>query len=189
MAIKLIHFPLQNRAERKKCAVHIFSERAGLREDKSVGKNLISPVTFSISQSSYVQNTLLTKTILEQMKSKIHEFLNGKTKRMSKKLILITTMILATLTTFAGNRTNNDLRKFISNNVAYPSFLKKTNNPEKVTVSFTIKEDGTLQVISVNTENEQLKNHVTKELKDIKVKPAMINTEAVYTMDIVFIKK
>jgi len=104
-----------------------------------------------------------------------------------KTLILITAFFLSTLAALAGT-TNDDLRKLISKNIAYPSFLKK-NAPEKVTVSFKIKEDGSLQVLSVGTDNERLKQYLVDELKDIRVKNSLINTQAVYTMHINFQKK
>lgn len=57
----------------------------------------------------------------------------------------------------------------IRGKVAFPEELIDQNVNEKVTVEFKIKEDKTIEVISVETLNEYLKTYVKKQIEAISL--------------------
>ena len=103
-----------------------------------------------------------------------------------KKIILLSAMVIASMPGFAATTGNDALRKFISQNIAFPEFLKTPNMSEKVTVSFVICDDRSIEIKSISTDNDQLKAHLKRELETLKVKPEFKFTETLYTMNLSF---
>jgi hypothetical protein len=74
-------------------------------------------------------------------------------------------------TLMAGNHGQNKgelLRKEVVSQVAFPKSVT-SGSEQKVNVSFTVDEKGVLTLVQIDAPNEQLKNHIRKELSGIKL--------------------
>ena len=74
----------------------------------------------------------------------------------------------------------------IQSKVTYPELAEENGFESSVKVSFTIKDDNTVEVISTSGTSSYFINHVEKVLDGVKVKPGCNVDGRIYTTKISF---
>jgi hypothetical protein len=84
----------------------------------------------------------------------------------------------------AGNISGNDgLVTQIQKEVSYPDFLK---GKVDVRISFQVKEDGSVELIDINTGDLRLKEYVITSLGALHFKKGTYTSGTVYSMNLSF---
>lgn len=78
------------------------------------------------------------------------------------------------------------VRQAIVSKVIYPEFAVNEGIEGTVYARFTISKDGLIQVIQVESCNEELKTYVSSKLKEIKIEVNEQVAEEVYNMKFKF---
>jgi hypothetical protein len=91
------------------------------------------------------------------------------------KIFLPIMLLLFSASTFSARAGENkfnvsELRNTISKKISVPDNLRTPNFSGSVLVSFEIKEDGHIDVIAVNSANEELGIHVEQQLEKMLLK-------------------
>jgi len=86
-----------------------------------------------------------------------------------KTLILTLVFAIAfAVNTFAsGINPKNDIKKTLSKEISYPEFAKEQKLEGVVMVSFSINENGFINIDLTNASNEDLKEYVVGKLKNL----------------------
>jgi len=103
-----------------------------------------------------------------------------------KKLIILLAIVFTGITAADAGNGDKKINSLISKNLKVPSSLKNTNLNEKVNVQFKIAETGKATVISVETENSELKNYIINQFPKIDFNNATDKQEGLYFIDINF---
>jgi hypothetical protein len=111
--------------------------------------------------------------------------------KTSIKILALTAMLLVGQfsTLMADNKgpsMKDRLRKEVMSQVAFPKEIA-SGTEQKVNVSFTVDENGIVKLIHIDSKEDQLKKHISKELNGIKLlsKNYLVGVE--YKMSINFI--
>ena len=80
------------------------------------------------------------------------------------------------------------LRKEVMSQVAFPKEIQ-SGTEQKINVTFTIDENGVIKLIDIESREEQLKKHITKELEGIKLMGKNYLTGVEYKMSFTFISQ
>ena len=78
------------------------------------------------------------------------------------------------------------LKKEVLKQIAFPKQIK-SGTEQKINVSFTVNAAGEIELINIESKDEQLKNHIQKELEAIKLRSQNYLTDVVYKMSFTFI--
>ena len=84
--------------------------------------------------------------------------------------MLMTTLgIVAAVPSKVDRSEKEKARNEIIRTVTAPSFYLEEGQPDEVRVHLAVMEDGSVKVLAINSANEQLKDFVLTQLKDLKV--------------------
>jgi hypothetical protein len=114
---------------------------------------------------------------------------NLKLKVMKTKLLLIATMLIASITMGYAkdpNPTEVNLKKIINKEISYPKAAIEQNIEGEVTVEFKVTADGKIEVINCYTNQGVLYTHVMKSLENITITPDEQLTGKTFTIQFDF---
>ncbi len=80
------------------------------------------------------------------------------------------------------------LRKEVMSQIAFPKEMA-SGTEQKVNVSFTVDENGIINVIHIDSKEEQLKKHISKELSSLKLHSKNYLVGVEYKMSFTFISE
>lgn len=111
--------------------------------------------------------------------------------KTSIKILGLTAMLLVGQfsTLMADNKGPNmrdRLRKEVMSQVAFPKEIQ-SGTEQKINVTFTVDEKGIVKLLNIDSKEEQLKKHISKELEGLKLlgKNYLVGVE--YKMSFTFI--
>tara|TARA_R110002072_G_scaffold288296_1_gene454401 strand:- start:846 stop:1193 length:348 start_codon:yes stop_codon:yes gene_type:complete len=78
------------------------------------------------------------------------------------------------------------LSEQISQNIDYPSFSKLPLSYEKISLKFYISENFELKIKEIDADNEQLKEYVEQQLKDLVLNTDSGNINHTYSINLIF---
>lgn len=123
------------------------------------------------------------KPHINTLKNSIKEVIgNGIIKKSS---VLITAGILASFSANAKvdvtpSVTISDASKTIKDHIKFPNLVMDFNKEEKVNVVFTVNETGNVNLVVVNTLNENLKNIIQTQF--VKLKLSNLKANSAYSV-------
>lgn len=74
----------------------------------------------------------------------------------------------------------------VQKGIPYPIYLKEKNESAQARVSFVIREDGTVQVLEINTGDKALRKHVESTLSNMQFDKGSFEPGQVINMSITF---
>lgn len=83
---------------------------------------------------------------------------------------------------FSGN---DNIKKQIQKEISFPEFLKGKKQKNEVKVSFTVDANGKAVIVTINTEDAELKKYVQQKMETMKF-AADENESEVHNMNLVF---
>lgn len=78
------------------------------------------------------------------------------------------------------------VKEMVSHKIKYPAFASEQKIEGEVYVSFTVKNDGKVNIIRTNSANEELGNYVVEKLQSISFKQTDIEEGKTFNMKFVF---
>src|SRR6218665_4008985 len=91
-----------------------------------------------------------------------------------KAVVLLAGMFLATSVTFAGNG-ENLVDRLVKRKVSYPEALRAQGVEATVNVKLRVVAGGLVEIIAIDSESEEMKAAVEKQLRQLKFKnPAQV---------------
>ena len=99
-----------------------------------------------------------------------------------KAIVLLAGMVISGAVAFAGNG-ETLIDKLVKRRVSYPEALKAKGIEATVNVKLRLIENGEVEILSIDSESEELKASVEKQLKSLKFRNAasFIGEEFNYT--------
>ena len=86
-----------------------------------------------------------------------------------KVAVLLVGMLVAASTTFAGNG-ETLLDRVVKRNVSYPEALRAKGVEATVHVKLKVLTGGAIEILAIDSESEEMKTAVEKQLKQLKFK-------------------
>ena len=84
--------------------------------------------------------------------------------------IFITGTVIANTPVPASKSAIKEVSKYLKEELTYPNFAFETNLEGSVVVSMLVQEDGSLKVEQANCKSCYMRNHVIKEINNLKNK-------------------
>jgi hypothetical protein len=103
---------------------------------------------------------------------------------MKRIVLLIVLIVFTSIATQAG--TGNSIHSQITRQIKMPAELKNEKLNETVKVEFTILENGTVNVLKVQTNKPELKEYITSRFSSLELKNVQEKTNEIYLIDINF---
>jgi outer membrane lipoprotein-sorting protein len=116
-------------------------------------------------------------------------------KKMKTKLFTILTLIVLSVVSqgFAAEgskvapKASDAVAELVKAKIQFPKFLKKEGiSKTQVIVEFKVKEDGTLNILSTNQNDERVKNYVIEQMENINILDANFESNEVYVLKLNF---
>ncbi len=79
-----------------------------------------------------------------------------------------------------NNRIPTDTRNSMYNELQYPKFAQDDQKQDLVVISFTYKEDGFMQVLSINSSDQELNQYIISKLENIRLKDGSVTIGKAY---------
>jgi len=86
-----------------------------------------------------------------------------------KAIVLLVVMLVATSTTFAGNG-ETLVDRLVKRTVSYPEALRLKGIEATVHVKLIVRAGGNIEILAIDSESEEMKLAVEKQLKQLKFK-------------------
>lgn len=111
-----------------------------------------------------------------------------KTYTMKRTILLILLALTLTPAAFASgnNSGNGELLHRITNRLIFSEAEKETLGDGLAVVSFTINNQGCIEIVQVDASTEEQKAAVTEKLQGFFIENAPVATNAVYSIQVHF---
>lgn len=73
-----------------------------------------------------------------------------------------------------------DTRKAINDQLSYPKFAQDDQKQDLVMVSFTYSEDGYMEILSINSSDEELNPYIISKLENIRLRDGSVTIGKAY---------
>lgn len=114
---------------------------------------------------------------------------------MKMKLITLLTLIVLGVVSQGfsaeGSKTartpNTVVGELVKEKIAFPTFLKKEGvSKTQIIVQFKVKEDGTLDIINTNQQDERVKKYVLEQMENIQILDVEYDSKETYFLKLNF---
>ncbi len=119
----------------------------------------------------------------------LHIISLNKNKMKTKQFLAAIFFVLISSVTFGAKpeaKIPNNLVKHISEKIIYPSDALESKMQGFVLVSFVVNSEGFVEVEGINSDNEELKEFVEKELLSIRLCPYDLSVGKTFNYKFVF---
>jgi outer membrane biosynthesis protein TonB len=81
---------------------------------------------------------------------------------------------------------SKEIRKIITKSIKYPDFGYKKDMYGDVEITFTVSEEGTIDIKKISSENDELKNYVKEQISNITIKDVSHPVNQKYSVKLAF---
>jgi hypothetical protein len=85
-----------------------------------------------------------------------------------KPIVLLSVIFLLALNTYAGGITP-PISQLLQNSIEYPEYAKESHEEGTVLVQVIVDENGKIQIVECNSDNESLKKYVIGKLCSLEL--------------------
>ena len=85
-----------------------------------------------------------------------------------KPIVLLSAIFLLAMNTFAGDNIP-PTTQLLQNSIVYPDYAKQSNEEGTVLVQVIVDENGKIQIVECNSDNESLKKYVISKLCSLEL--------------------